>query len=136
MIGKSTHQQNACVCVCIYILTRNTKTAWLCKSTIIFKKKKIERVEIRITPCLCMSLLNVASIYPREGNENIQTYFYTWNWWKNEWKVQWILSRALSKFQSSATQHHTDWYIGIHCSFSDTSITTMSTMHSWIIISN
>jgi len=21
----------------------------------------------------------------------------------------------------NATQHHTDWYIGIHCSFSDTS---------------
>jgi hypothetical protein len=124
------------VCACVCILTRNTKTAWLCKSTIIFKNKiKIEGVEIRITPCLCMSLLNVASIYTREGNENIQTYFYTWNWWKNEWKVQWILSRALSKFQCSATRHNTDWYWN-SLLFQIPVLTTMSTTHSWIIIGN
>lgn len=65
------------MCVCIHISERGTLKQHDCKSTIIFKKKKIEGVEIRITPSLCMSLLNVASIYPREGNENIQTYFYT-----------------------------------------------------------
>lgn len=66
------------MCVCIHISERGTLKQHDSVNLQLFSKKiKIEGVEIRITPTLCMSLLNVASIYPREGNENIQTYFYT-----------------------------------------------------------